>query len=112
MAETQTVDRADWASALERLTARHAGDEVTIELLDETYGDLNKAAHMPLSSVMYDPRDDTVVIGVGGTSSRYPVTLRHFVAHPTGIDIYESHAGAALRVTAEDASTIVTFYHR
>jgi hypothetical protein len=110
MAGNETVDRANWASALEQMTARHAGDQVSIGVLDATYGDISEAERMPLSSVTFDPRDDVVIVGVGGKSARYPVTLRHFVAHPTNIEIYESSAGAALRVTAEDASTIVTFF--
>ncbi|GAA1762546.1 DUF5335 family protein [Luedemannella helvata] len=112
MPETDTVDRADWAAALEQVTARHAGDLVTIELLDETYGDLSEAERIPLSSVTYDPRDDVVIVAVGGNSPRYPVMLRHFVAHPTDIDIDETEAGGAgaMRVTADSDSTIVSFH--
>ncbi|GAA1804903.1 hypothetical protein GCM10009682_28310 [Luedemannella flava] len=110
MPGTESVDRANWVSALEQLTARHAGDAVTIELLDDTYGDLDEAERVPLSSVVYDPRDDVVVVAVGAASGDSPGMLRHLVGHPTGVDIYETSAGAALRVTTEGSTMIVSFH--
>src|SRR4051794_6616011 len=37
--------------------------------------------------VAYDPKDDVVVIAVGGNTPKYPVVLRHLIWHPTEVDV-------------------------
>lgn len=112
MAETATVDRSEWAAVLDRVTKRHQGELVTIELLDPTYGDMHEAERLPFAYVAYDPRDDVVIVAVGGESSRYPVILRHIINHPTEVSTAEERAaGAAIRVIdAEGTPTLVTFF--
>jgi threonine dehydrogenase-like Zn-dependent dehydrogenase len=112
MADTSTVDRSEWAKALDRLTREHEGHLVTIELLDPTYGDLSEAERLPFSYANYDHKDDVVVIGVGGDSPRYPVVLRHIVSHPTEVDVAEEGTmESALKVTDKDGTvTVVGFY--
>jgi hypothetical protein len=70
---TSTTDRAQWVRTLDQLTRDHEGDPVVIEVLDQTYGDNEQAERVPFAYANYDPRDDVVVIAVGGRSGRYPV---------------------------------------
>lgn len=85
MTNTSTTDRAQWVRALDQLTRDHEGDPVVIEVLDQTYGDNEQAERVPFAYANYDPRDDVVVIAVGGRSGRYPVALRHMIWHPVEI---------------------------
>jgi len=60
----------------------------------------------------YDPKDDVVIIAVGGRSPRYPVVLRHMISHPTEVAAAEiGSARAAIRVVdAEGTATLVSFF--
>ena len=40
---------------------------------------------LPLSFLEFDPKDDVVIVAVGGRDGRYPVVLRHIVEHPQRI---------------------------
>ena len=96
---------------LEELTKEHEGDEVTIELLDQEFGDASEVERLPLAYIDYDPKDDVVVVAVGGRDPRYPVVLRHFVEHPQRVlaDSYGREGGLALDILGSDGSrTIVT----
>jgi hypothetical protein len=98
---------------LQELTKEHEGDEVTIELLDQEFGDESEVERLPLAYVDYDPKDDMVVVAVGGRDQRYPVVLRHFVEHPQRVlaDSYGPEGGLALDILGSDgARTIVTLH--
>jgi len=112
MADTPTVDRSEWVTLLDRLTKEHEGELVSIELLDPTYGDLHEAERLPFAYLTYDPRDDVVIVAVGGRSGRYPVVLRHIISHPSEVSAAEGRpAGVAVRVIdAEGTPTIVSFF--
>ncbi len=107
-----TLDRAAWAAALDQLTERHTGERVRIELLDRTYGDQNEVERLPFTYASYDPKDDVVIVAVGGNSPRYPVVLRHMIWHPTEVSTTDNETtGTAVRVVDQDGSaTLVTFY--
>jgi Family of unknown function (DUF5335) len=107
MADTPKAGRGEWSALLEQLTKEHEGHHTTIELLDPQYGDEPQAERLPFAYAGYDPRDDVVIVAVGGNSSRYPVVLRHMVWHPEQVDI----AGNAFRVIEKDGTTtLVAFY--
>jgi hypothetical protein len=96
-------------SRLEQLTKDRAGQHVTIEILHPTYGDEPEAERLPFAYAAYDPRDDVVVIAVGGNTPKYPVVLRHMIWHPTEVDV-DADVGA-LRVLEKDGTTtIASFY--
>lgn len=106
MTETSNPDRKDWAERLDHASRAHDGDLAAIEILDQTYGDEEEAERVPFGYASYDPKDDVVIIAVGGRSGRFPVALRHIVNHPVEVDVAES----ALRVIADDGTvTLVTF---
>jgi len=110
-ADRTVVDRERWESALDQLTKDHEGEEITIELLDPTYGDLREAERMPFAYATYDRPSDTVIIAVGGRSARYPVVLRHLIERPTEIRVDDRPAGAALMVVdAEGTATLISFF--
>jgi acetamidase/formamidase len=109
MTDTMTIDRSQWAEQLDAVTRDHEGDEVTIEVLDMDWGDAREAERMPLTYVTYDPKDDVVIIGVGGRSAAWPVLLRHMVRHPVEVSLATVGDEVALRVAEQDGTvTLVT----
>ena len=107
MTEISTADRTEWATLLNRLTKDHEGELITIELLDPTYGDLREAERLPFAYASYDPRDDVVVVAVGGAPPRYPVVLRHMIWRPTEVSVSDA---AAKVVDAEGTATVMSFF--
>ncbi|MER7519255.1 DUF5335 family protein [Streptomyces sp. NPDC126499] len=112
MAYTRVLDRGTWTTALDELTEAHGGELVSIEVLDPAIGHQYAAERLPFSYLTYDPKDDVVIVAVGGRSPRDPVALRHMVRHPKEIDI--STVGVpepAVRVLdGDDAATLITFF--
>jgi hypothetical protein len=109
MADTSTTDRTSWVEGLDRLTKDREGQDVTIEVLHRSFGNRTEAKRLPFAYTSYDPKDDVVVVAVGGRSSSHPVVLRHMVQHPDEIDI-DLDAGALLAVEQDGTTTIVTFF--
>lgn len=106
-----TADRTEWARLLDRLSREHDGQLVTIEVLDQMYGDQYEAELLPFVSALYDRKDDAVIVAVGGRTGRYPVLLRHIISHPTEVSAAQSRAGAAFRVVGADGTaTLVSFF--
>ncbi|MET0999291.1 MAG: DUF5335 family protein [Marmoricola sp.] len=108
MADTST-DRQGWVEGLDRLTKDRGGQDVTIEVLDRTFGDQTEAERLPFMYAEYDPKDDVVIVAVGGRSSSYPVVLRHMVSHPSEVDI-DLDTGAFRVVEQDGTTTIVSFF--
>lgn len=106
------MDRDAWARVLDQITERHAGERITIELLDRTYGDQSEVKRLPFAYASYDQKDDAVIVAVGGNSRRYPVVLRHMIWHPTEVGVTDDERiGTAIRVVDKDGTaTLVTFY--
>ncbi|MFF8268345.1 DUF5335 family protein [Streptomyces sp. NPDC016562] len=112
MAATSLLDRSRWTTALDEVTESHAGELVTIEVLDPEMGHQYEAERLPFSYLSYDPKDDVVIVAVGGQSSRYPVSLRHMVRRPKAIDVATVGVPeAAVQVLdQEDTATLITFF--
>jgi hypothetical protein len=113
MADTTTLNRSEWKNALDQLTVDHDGELVTIEVLDPLVGHQHEAERLPFAYINYDPKDDVVIVAVGGRSARYPVELRHMVWHPAEVDIAlddGSHPVAVRVVEPDTTTTLVAFY--
>ncbi|MCF6523630.1 DUF5335 family protein [Streptomyces sp. JJ36] len=112
MTGSGALERTDWQTALEEITDEHWGHLVSIEVLDPSLGDQYEAERLPFSSLAYDPKDDVVIVAVGGKPPRYPVVLRHMVPHPAEIDVAVRDAAEdAVRVVPpEGAPTLITFH--
>lgn len=112
MAETPLPDRSHWTTALDEVTATHGGELVTIEVLDPSIGHQYEAERLPFSYLAYDPKDDVVVVAVGGQEPRYPVVLRHIVQHPQEVDVLmvDVPEPAVRILDQEDTATLITFY--
>ncbi|GAW50992.1 MULTISPECIES: DUF5335 family protein [unclassified Nocardioides] len=111
MADTSTTDHQGWVEGLDRLTKDREGQDVTIEVLDRSFGDQREVERLPFAYTSYDPKDDVVIVAVGGSSSSHPVVLRHLVPHPSEVDI--DPAAGAFRVVEQDGTTtIVSFFPR
>ena len=79
------LPRPQWQARLAELTQQHQGHGVAIALLDQEFGDEAEVEMLPLAFLEFDPRDDVVIVGVGGRDDRYPIVLRHIVEHPQSI---------------------------
>lgn len=104
----------EWRDFLERLTAEHQGDEVTIEVMNPEIGDQDEAERLAFSYLEYDNKDDVVIVAVGGPDGRYPL-LRHIIYHPRKILVDPPSPGSARAVEIEDQEgthTIVTLRPR
>lgn len=105
MAVISPEQRTEWTRLTDRLSAEYAGYEATIEVLDPEVGDNPMVERLPFDSVTYDPKDDVLVVAVGGKDQRYPVVLRHLVHHPREMVVDQNPQGAALKVTDESGTT-------
>lgn len=105
--------RSEWSALTERLSADHRGHDVTIEVIDPDGGDNPMVERLPFGSIIFDPKDDVIVVSVGGDSPRYPVVLRHVIAHPTALLFDLIPRGAALKITdASGTTTLVSLLRR
>jgi hypothetical protein len=110
---SEELSRQSWQDFLESLTKEHAGTNVTMELLSADYGDQYEAEQLPFTYIEYDPKDDVVIIAVGGRDSRYPV-LRHIIARPQKVLVAAElpDTGPAVEVTGGDGSQTLITFHR
>jgi hypothetical protein len=118
MDESTTVDRPEadrsrWQAVLDQLTKEHEGEEITIELLDPTFGDAEEVERLPFAYVNYDRPTDTVIVAVGGRTAAYPVVLRHMIHRPVELAVDDGKDIAALKVVDTDGTaTLVSFSSR
>ena len=105
------LPRSEWQARLEELTKQHEGHDVAIELLDQVFGDEAEVEKLPLAYLEFDPKDDAVIVAVGGRDGRYPVVLRHIIEHPQRIvvDSYEDRLALDI-VDDEGDHTIVSIH--
>lgn len=112
MPTVTSEDRTEWGPLLDQVTKDHEGDDVMIEILDQTFGDQAEVERLPFAYTNYDHKDDVVFVAVGGNSPRYPVVLRHLVWHPTQVSVAEDEVAAMRVVDNEGTTTIVSFLRR
>jgi len=112
MTSAGAVDRSDWVGFFDLLTKDQEGRLLVIEVLDPDVGDQHEAERLPFSYASYDPRDDVVVVGVGGSTARFPVVLRHMIQHPTVVDVaVPTPTQTTVRVVDADGTTnLLHFY--
>lgn len=111
MDDELTRDRRTWQSLFDEISQGRNGQLVTLEVLDQDFGDQTEAERVPFSSITYDERGDVVVVALGGATAEHPVVLRHLVHRPRLVDVVErGENGLVLRVVdSEDAATLVEF---
>lgn len=109
---TSEEKQRDWRGELDRMTTEHAGDLMTIEVLDPESGYQHEAQRLPFSEITYDPGDDVVVIAVGGTGAQHLVVLRHMVWCPSEVDVATDEVPQpAVRVVEPDGTTSLVVFH-
>jgi hypothetical protein len=109
------LPRAEWRHFFDMLTKDYEGAEVVIEVLNHSFGSQIEAERMPLAYLEYDDRDDIFSAAVGGRDGRYPVVLRHGIAHPEKIYAASALPGTpwAFEIVEPDGTqTIVTLHPR
>ena len=109
MTPSPTTGHDEWVQQLDQLTRDRQGQYVTIEILHPALGDAPEAEHLPFAYAAYDPKDELVVIAVGGNTAKYPVLLRHMISQPAEVDV-DVDAGA-LKVVEEDGTTTIVGFH-
>jgi Family of unknown function (DUF5335) len=103
---------SEWKSRLEELTDQHEGAPVTIEVLDQELGDEEEIEKIPLAYLAFDPKDDVVIVAVGGRGGRFPAVLHHLLEHPReiAVDSYGDGLVAVDVVDGDGGHTIVTVH--
>jgi hypothetical protein len=107
--------KTEWHALLDEVTKVRTGDDVTIEVLDNEFGDAFEAERMPLAYVEYDEHADEASVAVGGLDGRYPVVLRHSIVHPSSIltDAKPPRLPLVIQIVGADGSeTLVTVLPR
>jgi hypothetical protein len=106
------LEASEWQSRLDELTEQHEGAPVTIEVLDQEFGDEEEVEKLPLAYLAFDPKDDVVIVAVGGRDGRFPAVLRHLVEHPgeIAVDSFGDGLVAVDIVDGEGGHTIVTIH--
>jgi hypothetical protein len=105
MTETLTPDRSSWRALLEEITRGRRGESVTLEVLDDGFGDQVEARDLPLESLDFDDRADTVVVALDGRAAGSGVVLRHLVRRPRRLDVLEQpHCSLVLRIVADSGT--------
>ena len=107
--------RQDWREFFDMVTKDHEGDAATMEIVGRDYGDQFEAEELPFAYLEYDDKGDAVNVGVGGSSGRFPVVLRHIIEHPKAIlaDPLDPTTARAFDIVGSDGtSTIVTLHRR
>jgi Family of unknown function (DUF5335) len=103
-------NRPEWESRLETFTKEHEGAWLTVEVVGREYGAEEEVERLPFSAIGYDPRDDVVIVTIGGLTASHPVALRHMVWHPVEVDVADDVTPPAIRLVEKDGTTtVVTF---
>lgn len=105
MDTTTPPQRGEWSTLTNRLTADHRGHDAVIEIIDPDGGDNPLVERLPFESIIYDAKDDVVIVSVGGRSPRFPVVLRHLIPRPQEILFDLIPQGAALKITDSSGTT-------
>lgn len=101
MTETLTRDRSTWRALLEEITQGRRGEPVTLEVLDDGFGDQVEARDLLLESLDFDERADVVIVALDGRAAGSGVVLRHMVQDPRRLDVLEQPQGSlVLRIVA------------
>jgi hypothetical protein len=105
----RSLDRAEWAAALQAFTGRNAGRRAVLEEDGEEFGAQEEGAGT-LRGVAYDSRDRRVEIMLGEQND-VERHLTRTVASPQRIDLLADPAGrdAALRIEHEGGQTLLRF---
>lgn len=108
MTPSSTTVHDEWVLQLDQLTKDRRGQYVAIEILHPAYGDEPQVERLPFAYAAYDPKDDVVIIAVGGSTPQYPVLLRHMISHPTEVDVDDG----GLKVVEKDGTTTITSFYQ
>ena len=112
MATTERIDRDELKGFFDRLSKEREGQPVTIEVIDKSIGDQEEVHRLPLAAATFDPKDDVVVLALGGNSPDDPVVHRRMVWHPKEVELAQLDGGqTALRVVDTDGSATLVRFH-
>ena len=105
-----SLDRTEWASALQAFTGRNAGRWAVLEEDGEAIGAQEEGVGLPLRGVAYDSRDGRVEIMLG-EQANVDRHLTRAVASPRRIDLVADADGRdeVLRIEHEGGQTLLRF---
>lgn len=105
---TQQLEAGRWQEYFESAVPNIEGMTVTMEVMTEEFGDQFDVERLPLQGITYDPKDDILVVSVGGRGARYPVVLQHIISSPSAIGVEESGPLSPSAVMVSDQSGVRT----
>ena len=111
MNQTTTPDRGGWQPLFEQISKGRHAQNLTIDVLDEDFGDQTEVNGMPFESIDFDGRSDVIVVAVAGREPHAPVVLRHVIHEPQVVDLLDrSDASLVMRVVdGAGVETLLTF---
>lgn len=113
MTATTPEQGRQWSALADRLSADHAGHDVTVELIDPEGGDSSLVERQPFEALVYDSAGDVLVVSVGDGGDPPGVALQHVISHPTDVEFDLIARGAALKVTdASGTTTLISLLRR
>ena len=108
--ETQTIPADEWIGFFQAFSRDHAGEAVSIEVLDPESGPQNLAQDLPLEGISFDTkgtRPTSVEISAGDRPDRH---ITHVVDMPLHIR-QASQPGGPIDIEIEPARGPVTLIH-
>ena len=105
MNQTVTRDRTAWQPLFEVISIGRHNQLLTIDVLDDDFGDQTEAEAMPFESLDFDSRSDVIVVAVAGREPDAPVVLRHLIHGPQTVDVLD-RPDASLVMRIVDASGV------
>jgi Family of unknown function (DUF5335) len=104
--KTQAIPRDEWTGFFDRLSRKHEGWEVTLEVLGPDIGDQVEERQMFLSGVTAEMADgnEKIAIMMGGRPSDH---VTHVITAPTQVDLQKTDLGidATLQIKSADGTT-------
>ncbi|HEX8158384.1 MAG TPA: DUF5335 family protein [Solirubrobacteraceae bacterium] len=103
----------EWQEVLDAITARHAGQPVTVQVLSAEQGSQLLADHDALAHIIYRESDDVLVVCFNSAHDN-DVRREHIVKRPFSI-IFDGPADALERIDiegADGARTLITLHHQ
>ncbi len=100
---TETLNKAQWETYLDRLSKVLEGKRATVEVASLDLGDQVEAEELALHGLTYDPKSDLVEVALEG--------LDHMIRRPKAVQVLHGERGIeALAITdGEGREQIVSF---
>ena len=107
----QNISENDWCDFIEHFSRDHAGQRVTIELLDPQLGPQKMAQDLPLQGISFDTagtRPSSLEISAGESPQQH---VRHVIDKPMYISVARDDQNREIALQIEPADGAKTLLH-